>query len=97
MRDSLKNYPKKLDVLIKLTAVNVIQGKNLTQQVDILSGLNIDNKHIAMICNSKPDTVSHLKSRLKKRDENEVAKEKPKQSTEGKLDRSAKSKGVESS
>lgn len=62
-----KELSKKLDTLIKLTAINALRDKNLTDQVEILSVIGLQPKEIAIILGTDPSTVSTLKSRLKKR------------------------------
>jgi len=58
---------EKLDTLIKLTAINALKGKNLTDQVEILSEIGLQPKQIATILGTDPATVSSLKSRVKKK------------------------------
>ena len=58
---------EKLDTLIKLTAINALKGKNLTDQVEILSEIGLQPKQIATILGTDPATVSTLKGRVKKK------------------------------
>jgi hypothetical protein len=67
----------KLDVLIKLTAMNALKDKTLTEQVRILSEIDLQNKQIAIILGTTPDVVHTLKGRLKKRKVREDAKVTP--------------------
>jgi len=67
----------KLDILIKLTAMNALKDKNLTEQVRILSEIDLPNKQIATILGTTPEIVHSLKGRLKKRKAREGAKETP--------------------
>ena len=62
-----KILSEKLDTLIKLTAINALKGKNLTDQVEILSEIGVQPKEIATIIGTDPNTVSVLKSRVKRR------------------------------
>ena len=45
---------EKLDTLIKLTAINALKGKNLTDQVEILSEIGLQPKRIATILGTDP-------------------------------------------
>ena len=62
-----KILSQKLDTLIKLTAINALKGKNLTDQVEILSEIGLQPSEIATILGTDPATVSTLKSRAKKK------------------------------
>jgi len=58
---------EKLDMLIKLTAMNALRERTLTDQVEILSAIGLEPKEIATILGSDPATISTLKSRAKKK------------------------------
>lgn len=58
---------EKLDILIKITAIDALKERTLTDQVEILSAIGLQPKEIAAILGTDPDTVSVLKSRVKKR------------------------------
>jgi len=58
---------KRFDILIKLTAMNTLKDRKLTDQVEILSMIGLQPKEIAMVLGTDSDTVSTLKSRVKKR------------------------------
>lgn len=62
-----KILSEKLDTLIKLTAINTLKGKSLTEQVEILAELGLQPKKIATILGTDPATIRTLKSRVKKR------------------------------
>ena len=62
-----KILTEKLDTLIKLTAIDALKGKNLTDQIEILSEIGLQPKEIATILGTDPNTVRVLKSRLKSR------------------------------
>jgi len=62
---------KRLDTLIKLTAINVLSGKSKTEQVAFLSSLGFQPKDIAWIVGTTRGTVKSLKRRLRKRAEKE--------------------------
>jgi len=74
-----KILTEKLDTLIKLTAIDALKGKNLTDQVEILSEIGLQPKEIARILGTDPNTVRTLKSRVKsrktKKTENETSQE----------------------
>lgn len=58
---------EKLDILIKLTAMNILKDKNKTEQVGILSSLGFRPKEIALIVGTTLGTVKSLRKRLKKK------------------------------
>jgi len=62
-----KILTEKLDTLIRLTAIDALKGKNLTDQVEILSEIGLQPKEIATILGTDPNTVRALKSRVKNR------------------------------
>lgn len=62
-----KILTEKLDTLIRLTAIDALKGKNLTDQVEILSEIGLQPKEIATILGTDPNTVRALKSRVKKK------------------------------
>lgn len=66
---------EKIDILVKINLFNVIEGKNLTEQVDILSSIELNNKHIADILGTTPEAVRSLKSRIRKRKKREIKEE----------------------
>lgn len=74
-----KILTEKLDTLIKLPAIDALKGKNLTDQVEILSEIGLEPKEIARILGTDPNTVRTLKSRVKsrktKKTENETSQE----------------------
>lgn len=58
---------EKLDILIKLTAINVLKDKNKTEQVEFLTNLGFQPKEIALIVGTTRGTVKSLRRRLKAR------------------------------
>jgi hypothetical protein len=68
---------KKLDTLIKLTAINALQGKTKAQGISILSGLGFKPREIANILNTTPHSVSVVKSARKKVTTRRKAEKKP--------------------
>ena len=69
IEEKLDTVIKKIDILIKLTAINSLHSKNLTQKIGILSEMGLDNTEISQILDSDKDTVKTLKSRYKKKRE----------------------------
>jgi len=57
---------KKLDTLIKLTAINVLQGKTKVQGISVLTNMGFKPKEIAEMLNTTPHSVSVVKSARKK-------------------------------
>lgn len=57
----------KFDILIKLTAANIFQGKPMTESIVFLSDLGLQPKDIAKILGTTSNYVSMIKSRSKKR------------------------------
>lgn len=69
--DILKSIDKKLDVLIKLYAGNLIQGKNKTESIIMLANIGIEANAIADIVQTAPKNVyarlSEQKKKIKKK------------------------------
>jgi len=57
---------KKMDIVIKLLASNVVQGKNLTQQAAMLSAIGLEIKDIALILDKDPHLISQTLYRVNK-------------------------------
>jgi hypothetical protein len=57
----------KLDLILKLLAVDKLYGKALVDQVEILTKFGIEAPEIASILGTKPANVRAAKSDLKKR------------------------------
>ncbi len=55
---------KKMDIVIKLLASNVVQGKNLTQQATMLSAIGLEIKDIALNVNKDPHLISQTLYRV---------------------------------
>lgn len=69
MNDDLaKSIDKKIDVLIKLLAANVIQGKNKTEAIITLANLGIEANTISEIVQSAPNVVYARLSEQKKKE-----------------------------
>jgi len=71
MVDENRLMINKLDILIKLTAVNVVQNKDFKEQVRLLSSIGLQPKEIADILgktsNNVRVTLSILRREKKKR------------------------------
>lgn len=65
--DTLKSIDKKLDVLIKLYAGNLVQGKNKTDSIIMLANLGIEANAIAEIVQTTPKSVYARLSEQKKK------------------------------
>jgi len=66
-QDQLRNISEKLDVLIKLTAINVVSGKSVTDQIDTLDSIGLKPTEISKILGKPPNTITGIIARLKKR------------------------------
>jgi len=64
-----KELIRKLDVLIKLTALNVVKGMKVKEQVKLLHSLGFPSKDIAWILGRSPSTVRVILHRLRKKGE----------------------------
>lgn len=73
---------QKMDTLIKLTAINALKGKSLTDQVGILSEIGLQPREIATILGTDRKTVSVLKSRAKRRRSKKTETETPQEGGE---------------
>jgi len=70
-----KEIINKLNILIKLTAVNVIkEDKTQTESIIKLSGMGIDYKEIAKIINTSESYVALILSKNKKKEKEKNAK-----------------------
>lgn len=65
-KKQFEELSKKLDTLIKLTAINALKERTLTDQVEILSAIDLQPKEIATILGTDPHTVSQLKYQRKR-------------------------------
>ena len=67
---------KKLDILVKLTAANIVQqNKNFKEQVRLLSAVGMQPKEIADLLNKTPNNVSVTLSTIKRESRKNDAKE----------------------
>lgn len=61
------NIVERLNVLIKLTAAGIIQNKNFTEQVELLTTVGLQPKEIADILNKTSNHVSVTINSIKKK------------------------------
>jgi DNA-directed RNA polymerase specialized sigma24 family protein len=67
---------KKLDILVKLTAANIVQqNKNFKEQVRLLSAVGMQPKEIAELLNKTPNNVSVTLSAIRKESRRQDAEE----------------------
>ena len=62
-----KELSGKLDIIIKLLAANVTQGKSLKEQAGLLSGLGLQPSEIAAITGKTANLIRVTKAGLKKK------------------------------
>ena len=62
----MKILEKKLDVLIKLFAMEVVRGREFREQVRVLDQAGLQPKEIAQLLNKTPNNISVTLSYLKK-------------------------------
>ena len=58
----------KLDVIIKLLALDQLKGKEVGEQIVFLSNIGISNKEIATILNKSQNTVNATLSQWRKKE-----------------------------
>lgn len=61
-----KQLSNKLDIIIKLLALNVVEGKDLKNQVSILSSFGFQPKQIADIVGKTPNHIRVILHGLRK-------------------------------
>jgi DNA-directed RNA polymerase specialized sigma24 family protein len=55
--DAGRKIEAKLDVIIRLLAAPLVQGKKQAESVQALAALGLERTDIAAICNTSPDAV----------------------------------------
>jgi hypothetical protein len=63
----LREISGKLDVLIKLTAMNAVAGKGLTEQIESLDAIGLKPSETADILGKPLNTITGIVARLRKR------------------------------
>jgi len=66
MNDINKRLLEKIDVLVRLSALNIIKDKEYTEQVKLLSSVGLQPKEIADLLGKTPNSVRVTLSRLRK-------------------------------
>jgi len=66
MDDINKRLLEKIDVLVRLSALNIIKDKKYTEQVELLSSVGLQPKEIADLLGKTPNSVRVTLSRLRK-------------------------------
>lgn len=66
MPDDPQSKPDKLDTLIRLTAIAIVQGKKQREQVKLLSIAGMGPTEIAGLLGTSPNTVNVTLSALRK-------------------------------
>lgn len=61
----LKEISIKLDSLIKISALNLIKDKSMTDQIGFLAELGFKNPEIAKMVGTSSDSVKTMKSQYK--------------------------------
>jgi len=64
--DAAKRIEAKLDVIIRLLAAPLVQGKKQAESVQALAALGLDRSQIAAICDTSPDAVRARLSEAKR-------------------------------
>jgi hypothetical protein len=81
-KEQFEQLMSKLDALIKMTAVNISQGKSIAEVALLLSDFGFQNKEIATILGTTPHYIGTVKLRGKKA-KAEQRSEKEKHSKQG--------------
>lgn len=74
MADENRIMIDKVDILIKLTAANVIQNKDFKEQVRLLSSVGLQPKEIADILGKTPNNVRVTLAMIRKEKNKKKAK-----------------------
>jgi len=62
----LRELIRKIEVLVSLTAIGVLDGKNQREQIEALSRAGLGPKEISDLLGTSPNTVSVTLSQLKR-------------------------------
>ncbi len=66
MNDINKRLLEKIDVLVRLSALNIIKDKKYAEQVELLSSVGLHPKEIADLLGKTPNSVRVTLSQLRK-------------------------------
>ena len=69
--DSLREISEKLGVLIRLTALDVVKGREFREQVKLLDQAHLKPKEIGAILGKTPNAVSIALFRIRKESKGE--------------------------
>lgn len=73
-KEQFERLMDKLDALIKMTAVNVSQGKTIAEVALLLSDFGFQNKEIATILGTTPHYIGTVKYEAEKKKKDKEAK-----------------------
>jgi len=71
--DQFKQLSDKMDIIIKLLALNAVEGKELKNQVSLLSSFGFQPKQIADMLGKSPDHIRVMLHRLRKESREQAA------------------------
>ena len=81
-KEQFEQLMNKLDDLIKITAVNVSQGKTIAEVALLLSDFGFQNKEIATILGTTPHYIGTVKYEADKEKKNKQTKKKKEKHSE---------------
>lgn len=55
--EAIQRLEARLDAIIRLLAVPIVQGKSIAESAPVLSDLGLDNNLIATLCRTSPKVV----------------------------------------
>jgi len=73
--DQFEKLIERIDVLIKLTALNVLKDKSAKEKVEILSGLGLRPFEIARVIEKSRNYVDVILHRIRKKEEKSAKEE----------------------
>jgi hypothetical protein len=79
--EQFERLMNKLDALIKITAVDVSQGKTIAEVALLLSSFGFQNKEIATILGTTPNYINKVKSEARREKRKKEADKRLKQNT----------------
>jgi hypothetical protein len=81
--DQFKRLMDKLDALIKITAINISQGKTIGEVALLLSNFGFQNKEIATILGKTSHHISEVKYEAAKKEAKKRTAKRSEQRTKG--------------
>jgi hypothetical protein len=76
MEKKMDTLIEKINILIKINSLSLLEGKTVTQKVELLSSIGLTPKEISEITGADASVISVLKSRAKSK--KKVSAEEPK-------------------